>query len=103
MTQNDNAENGEGFDKFLTDDSETEEGVEYIKPDLELKLSKEKRMECRQVVQEIKNFGITNQRQLMYLIYLLSLEIEDIDTMKAITSAIKEGRKELGEEKKLIL
>jgi hypothetical protein len=31
------------------------------------------------------------------------LEIEDIDTMKAITSAIKEGRKELGEEKKLIL
>jgi hypothetical protein len=103
MTQSDNVKNNEGFDAFLTDDTEAEEGVDYIKPDLELKLSKEKRMECRQIVQEIKKFGITSQRQLMYLIYLLSLEIEDIDTMKTITSAIKEGRKELGEEKKLIL
>lgn len=93
----------EGFDKFLTDADETEEGVEYIKPDIELVLSPQKRTECRQIVQEIKKFGVTGQRQLLYLIYLLALEIEDQETMKSIVNACKTGRKDLKEEKKLIL
>ena len=93
----------EGFDVFLTDDSEAEEGVEYIQPDIEIKLPKEKRMECRTIVQEIKNFGITGQRQLLYLIYLLALEIEDPNTMKSIIGIVKTSRKDLGDEKKLIL
>lgn len=97
-------DNKEGFDKFLTDADETEEGVGYIKPDIELTLPKHKRTECREIVKEIKNFGVTGQRQLLYLIYLLGLEIEDQDTMKAITDACKDGRKELPEsETKLIL
>lgn len=93
----------EGFDKFLTDADEAEDGVEYIKPDIELALSPQKRTECRQIVQEIKKFGVTGQRQLLYLIYLLALEIEDQETMKTIVNACKAGRKDLKEEKKLIL
>lgn len=99
MTNN----NKEGFDKFLTDETETEEGVEYIQPDIELVLSPQKRNECRQVVQEIKKFGITGQRQILYLIYLLALEIENQETMKTIITACKTGRKGLNEEKKLII
>jgi hypothetical protein len=103
MTNKEKSDQNEGFEVFLTDSDQTEEGVEYIQPDIELKLPKEKRMECRQIVQEIKKFGITSQRQLMYLIYLLALEIEEPNTVKAITAAVKVGRKELGEEKKLII
>jgi hypothetical protein len=68
-----------------------------------LKLPANKRKECRDIVQEIKKFGISSQRQMLYLIYLLALEIEDQTTMKAIVNACKSGRKDLGEEKKLIL
>lgn len=93
----------EGFDKFLTDADEAEEGVEYIQPDLELKLPQHKRAECREIVQEIKKFGVTGQRQILYLIYLLALEVENQDTMKQIVGACKVGRKELSEEKKIII
>lgn len=97
-------EHKEGFDKFLTDVNETEEGVEYIKPDIELTLPKHKRTECREIIKEIKKFGVTGQRQILYLIYLLGLEIEDQATMKAITDACKSGRQQLPEkETKLIL
>lgn len=99
MTEN----SKEGIDSFLTDPEDAEEGVEYIKPDIELKLSAEKRNECRQIVQEIKNFGVRSQRQLLYLIYLLALEIEDPATMTTIVDACKTGRKDLSDEKKLIL
>lgn len=92
-----------GLDSFLTDESEMEEGVEYIKPDIELKLPPNKRKECREIVREIKNFGVTGQRQLLYLIYLLALEIEDQNIMKELVAVIKKGRKELEDEKKLIL
>jgi len=95
--------NKTGFDTFLIDPEEAEENVEYIQPDLELKLSKEKRTECRQVVQEIKNFGIRSQRQILYLIYLLSLEVEDPEIMKTLVSACKTGRRKIPDEKKLIL
>jgi len=92
----------EGFESFLTDEDEAEEGVEYIKPDIELKLSSAKRQECREVVQEIKRFGIRGQRQLLYLIYLLALEIERPDVMKGIVSLCKLGRKELAEGNQII-
>jgi Holliday junction resolvasome RuvABC ATP-dependent DNA helicase subunit len=77
------------FDSFLTD--APEENVDYIKPNIELKLSKEKRQECRDIVLEVRKFGV-NQRQLLYLIYLLSLELEDNVTMKALAKAIGENR-----------
>ena len=46
----------------------TEQNIPYIQPSIEGKLSKEKRDEIHQIVQEINNFGIS-QRQIIYLIY----------------------------------
>lgn len=44
---------------------------------------------CRKIVSEVTNFGI-NQRQLKYVIYLLSLNIEDPETMREMVGATKE-------------
>jgi hypothetical protein len=41
-------------------------------------------IKCREVVQEILDFGI-NQKQLLILIKLLALELENNETMKEIT------------------
>lgn len=78
--------------QFLAD--QPEEGVSYIEPNIEIKLPAHKRMECREIVREIKNFGI-NQRQFLYLIYLLSLELENRDVMLALTKAIGENREKI--------
>ena len=80
------------FDSFLTETPE--DNIDYIKPNIELKLSKEKRQECRDIVLEIRKFGV-NQRQMLYLIYLLSLELEDHITMKALAKAIGENRENI--------
>jgi hypothetical protein len=52
------------------------------------KLAKENE-ECRKIVKEILNVGLT-QRQQTFLIYLLSLELENIDHVKNLTDLIKE-------------
>lgn len=44
---------------------------------------------CRKIVSEITNFGV-NQRQLKYIIYLLSLNIEDVEVMRELVGATKE-------------
>lgn len=58
------------------------------------KLSSEKVAEenevCRKIVREINNFGIT-QRQQGLLIYLLALELENFEHMRAITTAVKDA------------
>lgn len=64
---------------------------EYVTPNIEVKLSKEKRQVCRDILMEIRNFGVS-QRQIAFLIYLLALDLEDIDAMKAITAAVGEHR-----------
>jgi hypothetical protein len=81
--------NGE-WDSLLTE--EAQEGEEYIQPNIELELSVNKRKDCRDIVMEIRKFGVS-QRQMLYIIYLLSLELEDNKTMKAIAKAIGENRK----------
>lgn len=78
--------------EFLSE--EPEEGVSYIEPNIELKLPAHKRMECREIVKEIKEYGV-NQRQFLYLIYLLSLELENRDVMLALTKAIGENREKI--------
>ena len=70
------------------------EGVSYITPNIEIKLPAHKRMECRNIVAEIKKFGV-NQRQILYTIYLLALELEDNATMKAITKAVGDNRENI--------
>lgn len=88
--EDNNNENTES--SFLSD--EQEEGVSYIKPNVELKLSADKRKECRNIVMEIRKFGIS-QRQLLYLIQLLSLELENREVMKALIDAIGENREKI--------
>jgi len=101
MTENETP--NESIDALFTDPENVEEGVNYIQPDLELKLAKDKREDCRQIVQEIKAYGVTSQRQTLYLIYLLALEIEDAAVLKTIVDACKMGRKELADTKTLII
>jgi hypothetical protein len=50
------------------------------------------RIQCREIVNEIMNFGIT-QPQILQLIFLLSLEVENIDIMKFLSSAVKKAQK----------
>jgi len=52
------------------------------------KLAKENE-ECRKIVKEILNIGLS-QRQQMFLIYLLSMELENIQHVKDLTDLIKE-------------
>jgi hypothetical protein len=66
----------------------------YVNPSIEVKLSKEKRQACRDILLEIRNFGVS-QRQIMYLIYLLALELEDQAAMQAISTACGEHRENI--------
>lgn len=52
------------------------------------KLAKENE-ECRKIVKEVLNVGLT-QRQQMFLIYLLSMELENIEYVQTMTNVIKE-------------
>jgi len=84
-------ENKDGaWDSLLTE--EAQDGEEYIQPNIELELPLNKRKDCRDIVMEIRKFGVS-QRQMLYIIYLLSLELEDNKTMKAIARVIGENRK----------
>lgn len=47
---------------------------------------------CRQIAKEISQFGI-NDNQRKFLIYLLSLELEDINLMKDIAQLVRENEK----------
>ena len=88
MKENESTNKSE-FEEFL--DDEPQEGVDYIKPNIEFQLSAEKRKECRNIIQEIRKFGIS-QRQMLYLVQLLSLELENREVMLALTKAIGENR-----------
>lgn len=72
-------------------DNEPQEGVLYIKPNLEMKLSPQKKQECRDMILEIKQFGI-NQRQILFLIELLSLEMENMEHVKLMRESIRQCR-----------
>jgi len=85
---------------FLAD--EPEDGVEYIQPNIEIKLPPNKRTECRQIIRQIKDYGV-NQRQILYLVYLLSLELENRETMLALTKAVGEHRENVPLSTGLIL
>ena len=52
------------------------------------KLAKENE-ECRKIVKEVLNIGLT-QRQQMFLVYLLSMELENIEYVQTMTNIIKE-------------
>lgn len=72
-------------------DEKVEEQPVYIQPNIEYELSKEKRMECREILQEIRKFGVS-QRQMLYLIQLLALDLENREIMTGITKVLGEKR-----------
>jgi hypothetical protein len=43
---------------------------------------------CRGMVKQITDYGV-NQRQVLMLIYLLGLELEAVEQMRAITATVK--------------
>lgn len=84
------------WDSLLTDSPE--EGQEYVKPNIEYQLSKEKRQIVRDILLEIKTFGVS-QRQILFLIYLLALELENREAMDAIVKAVGENREKIPVDK----
>lgn len=80
----------------------TENQEVYVEPNIEYELSKEKRQTCRDIVREIKEFGV-NQRQILFLVQLLAMELENRQVMQAISKAIGEARKDIPAENKLVL
>jgi hypothetical protein len=83
-------------------DNNEEDDAVYVEPNIEHELPKEKRQECRDIALEIKNFGI-NQRQILYLIQLLVMELENGDVMRALSKAIGTVRKDVPVGNKLIV
>lgn len=81
---------------------EQEDTATYIQPNVELDLSKEKRQACRDIVLEINSFGV-NQRQILFLIQLLALQLENRNAMQAINNAVSTVRKDIPAGNKLIL
>lgn len=79
-------------DSFKTSKEKKEDDHAYIQPNIETELSSEKRQECRDIVLEIKKFGV-NQRQILHIINLLAMELEQHDAVKKIAALCGEGRK----------
>lgn len=77
---------------FIED--EERPGVAYIKPNLEMALSDVKKKECREIVREIKDFGVS-QRQLLFLIDLLALELENLEATKRIRESVRGEREKM--------
>lgn len=90
------------FDDMLTSEDDVQEGEAYVVPNyIETKLPKEKRMECRGIVKTINQHGIS-QRQKLYMIYLLSLELENRDSMMKIVKVVSECKDTI-EDSKIIV
>ncbi len=56
------------------------------------KMAEENRA-AREIVKEIGNFGI-NERQRWMIIYMLAMELENIEDLKALTSFVKSRKGE---------
>lgn len=88
------------MNKIENDEADDKDAV-YVQPNVDLELDKDKRQACREIVLEIKNFGVS-QRQILYLIRLLALELENVDAMKAISQAVGSVRKDIPAGNKII-
>jgi hypothetical protein len=81
---------------------EEQENIVYVEPNIEHELPKDKRQTCREILKEIKEFGV-NQRQILFLIHLLAMELENREAMRAISKTVGDVRKEIPVGNKLIL
>lgn len=73
----------------MIDNNEDDNNI--IKPNIEMELSAEKRQTVREILKEIKNFGVS-QRQMVYLIYCLSLELENNEFMRDLVAVVGKHR-----------
>ena len=62
----------------------------------------EKLAECRQIVKQVIDFGV-NEDQKRQIIYLMSLELEDVSIMKKISKLLKSNEETLDKNSKLLL
>lgn len=77
------------------DDSDSNDpNAVYVQPNVELKLDANKRRECRDIVREIVSFGVS-QRQILFVIQLLTLELENREIMTKILGVIGQTRDEV--------
>jgi len=51
----------------------------------------EDKIKSREIVQSVLQYGV-NQNQIEQIIYLFSMELENVDLMKTISTAIKQSR-----------
>lgn len=86
----------------MSEKENEEDNVTYVEPNIEHELQKDKRQICRDIVKEIKDFGV-NQRQILFIIQLLTMELENREVMRSLSKAIGEARKEVPVGNKLIL
>ena len=86
-----------------TEEKDAEENdAPYVQPNIEAELPREKRQVCRDIVSEIKNFGV-NQRQILFIVQLLAMELENGEAMRAIVKAVGAVRKDIPAGSKLIV
>ena len=51
----------------------------------------EDKIKAREIVQSVLQYGV-NQKQIEQIIYLFSMELEDVDLMKQLSTAINQSR-----------
>lgn len=93
MTEKEDDKTG-AWDGLLVEKDDLEQEIDpskFIKPNIEHRLPANKRKECRDILLEIKSFGVS-QRQMLYLIYIMALELDDQATMRALVGVIGEHR-----------
>ena len=54
----------------------------------------EENLVCRQIVREITNFGVS-QRQLLMIMYLMAMELDDVQKVQEITAFLREVASEI--------
>lgn len=63
--------------------------AQYYYGQLQSEKTAEENRIAREIVKEIGNFGI-NERQRWMVIYMLAMELENVDDLKALTSFVKD-------------
>jgi len=64
---------------------------------LEKETAIEDRVKARNIVQEILNFGVS-QQQILYVAYLLTLELENREALSTISKSIKQFLDSIGDD-----
>ena len=67
--------------------------AQYYYGQLQSEKTAEENKVAREIVKEIGNFGI-NERQRWMIIYMLAMELENIEDLKALTSFVKSRKGE---------